>query len=110
MSRARFARPILAATLAAAVSTVVFAQASAPGRWACTVDGKEVDIRIANDEATVAVGGQQRVLKRRDVSKGTLYTDGTVALRQRGLDPTSEAQWIENGNAASLQRCLPIAG
>ena len=110
MLRARFARPILAATLAASLSSVVFAQAAAPGRWACTVDGKEVDIRIANDEATVAVGGQQRVLKRRDVAKGTYFTDGTVALRQRGLDPTYDAQWIENGNAASLTRCLPVAG
>ena len=110
MPRASFARPILAATLAAAVSTVVYAQAAAPGRWACTVDGKEVDIRIANDEATVAVAGQQRVLKRRDVSKGTYFTDGTVALRQRGLDPTHDAQWIEGGNASSLSRCLPVAG
>ena len=106
----RTARPILAAALAASLSTLAYAQAAAPGRWACTVDGKEVDIRIANDEATVAVGGQQRVLKRRDVGKGTYYTDGTVALRQKGLYPTNDAQWIENGTASSLSRCLPIAG
>ena len=110
MLRARFARPILAATLAAATSTLVYAQAAAPGRWACTVNGKAVDIQIANDEATVAVSGERRVLKRRDVNKGTLYTDGTIALRQGGLDPTSRAQFIENGSAATLERCVPVAG
>ena len=106
----RYARPILAAALAASLSTVAYAQIAGPARWGCTVNGKEVDIQIANDEATVQVGGERRVLKRRDVSKGVLYTDGTVALRQRSLELSGETQWIENGNAASLSRCTPIAG
>ena len=110
MSYARLARPILAAALAAATSTLVYAQAAAPGRWACTVNGKAVDIQIANEEATVSVNGERRVLKRRDVNKGTMYTDGTVALRQGGMDPTSRTQDIENGNAATLERCVPVAG
>ena len=37
-------------------------------------------------------------------------TNGTVALRQRSLELSGETQWIENGNAASLSRCTPIAG
>lgn len=109
MPRHRHARFALGAALFAA-SPLLFAQAEVKGRWACVANGKEVDIRIANGEATVAVNGDRRVLKRQEVRSGTLYTDGTVALRHKGIDPAGEGQWIENGQASALSRCLPVAG
>jgi len=105
----RHARFSLGAALLAA-SPLLFAQAETPGRWACVANGKELDIRIANGEATVAVNGDRRVLKRQDVRSGALYTDGSVALRHKGPDPAGEAQWIENGQASALSRCLPVTG
>ena len=105
-ARARFA---LAATLLA-TAPLAFAQADSQGHWACVANGKELDIRIANGEAAVAVAGERRVLKRQEARSGTLYTDGKVALRHKGTDPTGEAQWIENGEASSLSRCLPVSG
>lgn len=109
MPRHAPARFALAATLFAA-APLAFAQADPQGHWACVVNGKELDIRIANGEATVAVDGDRRVLKRQEARSGTLYTDGTVALRHKGPDPAGDAQWIENGEASSLSRCLPVAG
>ena len=109
MSLHAHARYALGAALLA-TSPFLFAQAETPGRWACVANGKELDIRIANGEATVAVNGDRRVLKRQDVRSGTLYTDGNVALRHKGPDPAGEAEWIENGQASSLSRCLPVAG
>ena len=109
MQRHRQARFALGAALFAA-SPLLFAQSEGNGRWACVANGKDVDIRIANGEATVAVNGERRVLKRQDVRSGMLYTDGTVALRHKGTDPGGEGQWIENGQASSLSRCLPVTG
>ena len=93
-----------------AASPLLFAQQETPGRWACVANGKDLDIRIANGEATVAVDGERRVLKKQDVRSGTLYTDGTVALRHKGTAVDGEAQWTENGQTSALSRCLPVTG
>ncbi len=86
---------------------------SAAGRWACDLNGRDIDIRIAGDEATVTLpGAPARVLKRREVRSGAYYTDGTVALKHRGDQPAqvNEPQWVQNGEASALRRCIPAAG
>jgi hypothetical protein len=105
----RHARIALGVALFAA-SPLVFAQQETPERWTCVANGKDLDIRIANGEATIAVDGERRVLKKQDVRSGTLYTDGTVALRHKGTSLAGEAQWIENGQPSALSRCLPVTG
>lgn len=118
-------RPKLAVTLATA-TRLAFAVAltcaapiaaaqtpSGTGHWACDLNGRDIDIRIAGDEATVTLpGAPARVLKRREVRSGAYYTDGTVALRHRGDQPAqvNEPQWVQNGEASALRRCIPAAG
>jgi hypothetical protein len=110
--RSPFVRLLAVATLAGAASVCLAQSGFPPGRWSCDLNGRDIDIRIAGDEATVRVAGAEaRVLKRREIRSGGYYTDGSAALRHRGGEPAqaNEPQWIQNGEVSALRRCLPDA-
>lgn len=112
MSHAKLTRSAIAAILIVASSSL-FAQSGAPPeRWSCNLNGTDVDIRIAGGQATVTRGSDSRVLKAQDVRSGAFYTDGTVALKYRGSAPIASnlPQWVQNGTATSLTRCMEIVG
>jgi len=113
MPDAKSIRPALAAVLVIASSSLFAQSGSAPERWTCNLNGTDIGIRIAGDEATVTrAGGETRVLKRQEIRTGTLYTDGTVGIKYRGTAPasTNSPQWLQNGQASSLTHCLEATG
>jgi len=113
MSRPSSLRGTLAALLVLSSSTLFAQSATPPGHWSCTLNGSELDIRIAGDQATVSRdGSDSRVLKRREVRSGTYFTDGTVALKYLGDAPSSinSPSWAQNGQVSGLERCRELAG
>jgi hypothetical protein len=112
MSRERSIGAALATVLVVSSSSLFAQSASPPERWSCNLNGTDVDIRIAGGQATVARAGDTRVLKAQEVRSGSFYTDGTVALKYRGTAPiaTNLPQWVQNGQASTLTRCMEVAG
>jgi hypothetical protein len=94
-----------------ASSTLAFAQSSAvSSHWSCSLNGKDVDIRLAGDSATVAVNGEKRVLKRVEAQSESVYFDGTVGLRFKGEypAPSNSPRWIENSKPSQLTKCTEL--
>ena len=104
-TRVALAAPFLAA------AAIAYAQADpAAGRWACMAGGKDVSIQFAGAEATVVLGSEKRVLKKQESAKGASYTDGTLGLKMRDLDPARNAALVdEYGQVTTLMRCIPAA-
>lgn len=94
-----------------ASSTLAFAQSGSPsGHWSCTVNGKDIDIRLGADAATVQVNGEKRTLKRVDADNESIYFDGTYALRFKGdyPAPRNAPRWIENNVPSQLSKCTEL--
>ncbi|MEO8485470.1 MAG: hypothetical protein ABI585_03945 [Betaproteobacteria bacterium] len=100
------AAPLVAASSLAAAQTDVNT-----GRYSCSVKRQDIDLRIAGDQATVAVGGATRTLKRQEAGSTNVYADGTSSLRYRGRDIFGgNAKWVENGLVSAVTRCAVVEG
>ena len=102
-------RIALAATLLS-FATLASAQSPAGSHWACTMNGKDVDIKLTSDQATVAMGGETRVLKRQDAQSENVYYDGNVTLRFKGDTPapSNSPRLIENNKPSQLSKCTEL--
>jgi hypothetical protein len=74
--------------------------------------GKNVTIQLAGAEATVVLGSEKRVLKKQEsAAKGSSYSDGTLGLKMRDIDPARNAALVDQyGEVTTLMRCIPAAG
>ena len=101
---------VAAACAVAAASS--YAQPSIQeGGWNCVVGGKEVQMTIAGDTATMAFAGGDTYTMKRDPNRNKpFYTDGKVALRLSGggAMSTGGPEWVQGGNATTLLRCVPV--
>ena len=93
-------------------AALAYAQAApAPSQWACMAGGRNVTIQFAGTEATVMMGSEKRVLKKQESVRGASYSDGTLGLKMRDLDPARNAALVdEYGQVTTLMRCMPAAG
>lgn len=93
-----------------AASTLAYAQPGASTHWSCSLNGKDIDIRLAADNAVVLVKGDKRTLKRVDAPNDSIYADDSYALRFRGDSPTprNSPRWIENNVASQLTKCYEL--
>ncbi len=92
-------------------STLAFAQSIASsGPRSCSLNGKDVDIRLAADSATVQVNGEKRTLKRVDAQNDSIFVDDSYALRFKGDTPTprNSPRWIENNVPQQLSKCTEL--
>lgn len=93
-----------------ASSTLAFAQTSPNGHWSCSLNGKDIDIRLAADNATVQVNGEARTLKRVEAQNESIFSDGTYGLRFKGdyPAPRNSPRWIENNVPSQLSKCTEL--